>query len=83
MFTYHPLENSPIMRTLLVKAIVGMVANGSCMLIMAFKKSFIPVRSSMRLKNASKNVGMIAIVRVNKTLFQRAHCKFKKPSIAN
>lgn len=45
--TYTPLTNSPIILALLVKAMVGIVANGSCRLMTAFKKSFIPVRLSM------------------------------------
>ena len=42
-----------------------------------------PVKLSMSLKNATRKVGTIAIIRVKSTRFQRAHCKFKNPSIAN
>jgi hypothetical protein len=45
--TYMPLTNSPIICGLLVKAIVGIVANGSCRLMTAFNKSFKPVRLPM------------------------------------
>jgi hypothetical protein len=74
-----PFTNSPIIAMLDVKAMHGIVANGSCSDMTAFSKSFIPVRSSILLKNAIQNVGTIAINRVKSTLFQRAHCKFKKP----
>lgn len=66
-----------------MNAIVGIVAKGNCKLMMAFKMSFIFVKFSRLLKNAKQNVGTIAIVLVNKTLFHLAHCKFKKPSIVN
>jgi len=80
---YIPFRNSPIIWTLLVKAIVGKVANGNCMLIIAFKISFILLKLFMSAKNATKNVGIMAIVRVKRTRFHRAHCRFKNPSIAN
>lgn len=66
-----------------MNAIVGIVANGNCRLMMAFKISFIPVKSSIWLKNAKQNVGTMAMVLVKRTRFQRAHCKFRKPSIVN
>lgn len=52
-YIYNPLVNSPIMRGLLVNAITGSVANGSCKLITAFNRSFIPVKSLISLKNAT------------------------------
>lgn len=78
-----PLTNSPIIATLDVNVMVGMTANGSCNVIIVFKRSFIPVKSSMLLKYARQNVGTMAIIRVIKTRFHRGHCKFKKPSITN
>lgn len=74
-----PLTKSPIIATLDVNAIVGNTANGNCNAITAFKISFMPVKLSMLLKKATQNVGTIAIKRVNKTRFQRAHCKLRKP----
>lgn len=78
-----PLTNSPIICGLLVNAIVGIVAKGNCKLMIALRISFIFVRSSRLLKNAKQNVGMMAIVLVNNTLFHLAHCKLRKPSIVN
>ncbi len=59
-----PLTNSPIIKALDVNAIVGMTANGNCSDITAFKMSFIPVKSSILLKNATQNVGTMAMSRV-------------------
>jgi len=53
IYIYNPLVNSPIIRGLLVNAITGSVANGSCKLITAFNRSFIPVKSLILLKNAT------------------------------
>lgn len=50
---YNPFVNSPMIRGLLVNAITGSVANGSCKLITAFNRSFMPLRSLMSLKNAT------------------------------
>lgn len=76
---YHPLTNSPMICGLLVKAMVGIVANGSCKLMTAFNTSFIPLKSVILLKNATKNVGIIATALVNNTLFHRFQDKFKNP----
>lgn len=81
--TYIPFRNSPIIWELLVNAIVGNVAKGNWRVIIAFKISFMPVKLSISLKNATRKVGTIAIIRVKRTRFQRAHCRFKNPSIAN
>jgi len=64
---------------LLVKVNAGIKANGSCRLMTAFNKSFKLVKSLMSAKMANVRVGAMAIVRVNRTRFQRGHCKFKKP----
>lgn len=84
IMAYTLLLNCPIIWTLLVKAIVGSAANGSCKLMTALRLSLRLVKSYMSEENkARKKVGMMAIVRVKSTLFHLAHCKFKKPSIAN
>lgn len=78
-----PFTNSPIIAAFDVKAISGITANGNCSVIITLRMSFIPVKSPISLKYAMQNVGTMAIVRVNKTRFQRGHSKFKNPSITN
>lgn len=62
---------------------VGIAANGSWMLMTAFRISFMLVRSLIELKKARKKVGTIAIVLVKSTRFQRAHWRLRNPSMAN
>ena len=54
-----------------------------CAVIQAKDMSYVPDKSSMFSKNATKKVGRTATVRVRRTLCQRFHVKFKNPSIAN
>lgn len=79
----RPFANSPITLVLEVNVTKGMTANGSCSVMITFRKSFNTVISSMLLKYATQNVGIIAIVRVKTTRRQRTHLKFRKPSITN
>lgn len=52
IFSYRPFTNSPIIQRLLVNASTGIMANGNCKLIIAFKISFIPLRSFILVKYA-------------------------------
>lgn len=65
----------------LVNVSMGMRANGSCRLINTFSMSFITVRSCIPENVATKMVGKIAMLRVNRTRTQRFHLRFKKPLI--
>lgn len=65
----------------LVNVSMGMRANGSCRLINTFNMSFIMVRSCIPENVATRIVGKIAMLRVNKTRTQRFHLRFKKPYI--
>lgn len=78
-----PFLKSPIMVLELVNVSMGMRANGSCRLINTFNMSFIMVRSCIPENVATRIVGKIAMLRVNKTRTQRFHLRFKKPSITN
>lgn len=47
IITYTPLANFPTILVFDEKAIAGNTANGNCILINAFKKSFIPLKLDM------------------------------------
>lgn len=65
----------------LVNVSMGIRANGSCRLINTFSMSFITVRSCIPENVATRMVGKIAMLRVNRTRTQRFHLRFKKPLI--
>lgn len=77
--THAPVLKSPMTAAEAVKVRVGMRAKGSCRLIRALSRSFIPDSWSMLPKTAHSTVGAMAISRVISTRSQRLIGRLRKP----